>query len=424
MTLNRRPLGLSATYGYPEEIALTDSIAVGLINLSGVGGVGLNANSQTITGLPQPVNASDAVPLSYVQGLVQGISAVPSVQALASTNIANMTGTMTVDGVALVVGNRILLTGQTTGKTNGVWVIQSGAWTRPTVAPDYLTGSSAAGRFCFIEQGSVWGKTGWLCNSVPGSDVVDSNTLSFTQFSALGEVNAGSGLVESGSNGNTIAIALATNSGLQFTASQLDLLLAPTGGLQKTAAGLGALLADITLNSSASGLKVVGVPAGFQVAGTAVDANVTAANLNTLNDGATSQADALHTHLSVLRAQATAAIATNGGTACAVGDPVYWSATANVLARGDAASTSSAVIIGVMGVATPANGTGVVYKRGIAPGVLSGATPGAQVFLAVGGGYTQTIPTAAGATIIQLGAAVSATDLEVSIAYIGRRASS
>jgi hypothetical protein len=422
MTLNRRPLGLSATYGYPEEIALTDSIAVGLINLTGVGGVGINALGQSVTGLPQPVNSSDATPKSYVDGIAQGISAVPSVRALSSTNIANMTGAVTVDGVSLVAGNRVLLTGQTTASQNGVWVVQTGAWTRPTTAPDFLTGSSAAGRFAFVEGGSVWGKTGFLCNAIPGSDVVDTNALTFTQFSGLGEVTAGNGLIESGSNGNTIAVALAPNSGLQFTGAALDHLLTPTGSLQKSATGVGVLLADITLNTSASGLKVVGVPANFQIAGNTVDNNVTSTNLNTLNDGATSQADGLHTHLSVLRAQACAAVATNGSTACAVGDPVYWGPSGNVLGRGDASSTSNAVIIGVLGVATPANGTGVVYKRGIAPGVLSSAIPGGQVFLAVGGGYTQTIPTAAGATIIQIGAAVNATDLDVSIAYIGRRA--
>lgn len=48
----------------------------------------------------------------------------------ASTANLTLSGEQTVDGVALVTGDRILVKDQTTGSENGIWVVDTGAWTR------------------------------------------------------------------------------------------------------------------------------------------------------------------------------------------------------------------------------------------------------------------------------------------------------
>ena len=63
-----------------------------------------------------------------------------------------------------------------------------------------------------------------------------------------------------------------------------------------------------------------------------------------------------------------------------------------------------------------------VVRRGIATGVLTGATVGDRYYVAVGGGLTTTAPTGGGNNIILVGTAVNATDLEVNPQYMGRKA--
>lgn len=52
----------------------------------------------------------------------------------ASTSNLTLSGEQTVDGVSLVTGNRALATGQTDATENGIWVVDTGTWTRP---PDW-----------------------------------------------------------------------------------------------------------------------------------------------------------------------------------------------------------------------------------------------------------------------------------------------
>lgn len=417
---NRKLLAFSSDYGYEEEVLSTDTVQLPKLVLTGVAGTGIDANNLAVINVPDPVNPQDAVNKRYADNLAQGIDAIDSCRALAASNIASLSGTTTVDGVALVAGDRVLLIGQSDPTQNGVWVVQANTWTRPN---DFAPGLRSSGKHTFIESGdSVYASTGWVCNTQKGADVVGTNALSFVQFSGLGEVTAGSGLIKSSANGNTISVALANNPGLQFTNGALDHLLQATGALTKDSTGLGLLLKDATLGKDGSGLFVKGVPSLFTVGGNAVDANVTATALNTVSDGPGSQADAYHTHLSVLRAQALVDTHTNGSTALNGGDPVYWSSTGNTLARGDAAASSSANIIG-LAAATAASGNASVWKHGIMKNASTGLTPGQQVFLAVGGGLTQTVPTTAGATIISLGVASSSTDIDVAVKFIGRRAS-
>jgi hypothetical protein len=151
------------------------------------------SNNVVLNGTPSL--ATHAVNKGYVDAAIQGLSPKAPARALASANVASLSGTTTIDGVALAAGQRVLLKGQTTASQNGLWVVASGAWTRPT---DFSTGSSANGTYLFIEEGTVFADTAWLCTNDAGGDVVDTNSLTFVQFSGAGTYTAGTGLTLTG----------------------------------------------------------------------------------------------------------------------------------------------------------------------------------------------------------------------------------
>ena len=49
---------------------------------------------------------------------------------VATTASITLNGTQTIDGVALSVGERVLVKNQSTASTNGIYIVASGAWGR------------------------------------------------------------------------------------------------------------------------------------------------------------------------------------------------------------------------------------------------------------------------------------------------------
>lgn len=70
-----------------------------------------------------------------------------------ATSNVTLSGTQTIDTVALNVGDVVLAVAQTDASQNGSWVVQSGSWTRPT---DFDTdGEALPGSFVFILFGTT-----------------------------------------------------------------------------------------------------------------------------------------------------------------------------------------------------------------------------------------------------------------------------
>ena len=330
------------------------------------------------------------------------------------------------------------------GIDNGIWVVQAGAWTRPM---DFASGLNVAGAFTFVQQGTNYADTGWICTNDNPSDVVNTSPLTFVQFSAAGQILAGNGLqkvgntvsvkkgdgIEVTSNDNATNIDLALNPGLTLSGTspnkKLAALVAANQGLQIDGAnGLALLLNGTTLQVGVSGVSVKGVPNLFEIGGTATSqtpgtGQVTAANLNSLTAGASSNADSLHTHAlpSVPyagRVEFSQAVA----EAVAAGDPVYQSATNDRVGKGDAANDSKSRVFGVArtGQNTVGDAAPIVYV-GPCPGVLSGATAGDAYYLQSGGGIGTSLP-GAGRRVIRVGVAKNATDLHVFILDYGKKA--
>jgi hypothetical protein len=140
----------------------------------------IDMQSAKIVNLATPTAATDAATKGYVDTLSGGVDPKESVRSRSDANVT-LSGPQSVGGVSLVAGNRVLLMAQTNAVENGVWVVAAGAWSR---SADMAAGSSAAGAFCFVEEGT-YADVGYVCTTNVGADVVGTNALSFTQFSTF-----------------------------------------------------------------------------------------------------------------------------------------------------------------------------------------------------------------------------------------------
>ena len=146
-----------------------------------------------LTNLADPVNAQDAATKNYVDSTAQGLDVKQSVRAATTANIT-LSGTQTIDGVAVVAGDRVLVKNQTSQPTNGIYVAADGAWTRST---DMDVWTEFPGAFTFVEEGSTQADTGWVCTVNQGGTLGTTN-VTWAQFSGAGTYTAGTGLTLSG----------------------------------------------------------------------------------------------------------------------------------------------------------------------------------------------------------------------------------
>lgn len=150
----------------------------------------------------------------YVDSTSEGLDVKDSVKIATTANIT-LSGTQTIDGVAISADERVLVKDQSTASQNGIYLCKAGSWAR---ADDMAASGDAAGAFTFVEQGSTYSDVGFVCSSNKGSAVVGTNNLAFTQFSGSGTLSAGDGLDKTG---NTFSVDLKANGGLVIESTEL-----------------------------------------------------------------------------------------------------------------------------------------------------------------------------------------------------------
>lgn len=141
--------------------------------------------------IANPVAGGHAATKDYVDNIAKGLNIKAAVTAATTTNIT-LSGTQTIDGVALSVGDRVLVKNQTALQFNGVYIVAAGAWTR---ALDYAAGTTADSTFMFVQKGTTLADTGWVCTDNKDQAVVGSWSLNYTQFTGAGAgASAGLGI--------------------------------------------------------------------------------------------------------------------------------------------------------------------------------------------------------------------------------------
>lgn len=239
-----------------------------------------NATFNMLTINNAPSASTDVVNKAYADALIQGLDIKQSARAIATTNIASLSGPQTIDTVSLIAGDRVLLISQTTTTQDGIYIVAAGAWTRAT---DFAIGSTVAGSFIFIEEGSN-ADTGWVCTNNKGSDVVGTNDLIFTQFSGAGSITAGFGLTKTGS---TLDVVAGDNS-IDVQPDSIAVKLNATGALETTGTGVNVKVDNTHITKDGSNQLTIGtgtskIGTKSITVGLAAGAQVITHNFNTRN---------------------------------------------------------------------------------------------------------------------------------------------
>lgn len=158
---------------------------------------GIDAVNNKLINLGDPSSATDAVNLQTLQNYIRGITSIKDAVRVATTTSGTLASDFengdTIDGVALVTGDRILIKNQVAGATNGIYTVNaSGA---PTRAVDADTSVEVlAGMTMFVSEGTVNGNTTWQLTT-DNPIVLGTTALVFAQIGAATIYTASNGLV-------------------------------------------------------------------------------------------------------------------------------------------------------------------------------------------------------------------------------------
>lgn len=142
-----------------------------------------------------PILALEAATKQYVDNLAQGLDVKASVVVATNASIT-LSGEQTIDDISVVDGDRVLVRGNSAPQ-NGIYICKSGSWERSEDMDSWL---EVPGAFVFVEKGTVYGNTGWVCTADQGGTLGTTN-INWSQFAGVGTYTTdGQGLQVSGTN--------------------------------------------------------------------------------------------------------------------------------------------------------------------------------------------------------------------------------
>ena len=230
---------------------------------------------------------------SYVDSVANGLDVKESVRVATTADLsatyANGAGTLTassngaivIDGVTLVLNDRVLVKDQTTQTENGIYkvtTVGSGSaafvLTRTPDANDAaeLTG----GVFTFVEEGTANADNGYVATH-NGTPTFGTTNITFDQFSGAGQISAGNGLTKTG---NTID-AVGTANRISVSANAIDIASTYVGQSSITTLGT---VATGTWNADTIGIAYGGTGLTSVAKGSVLVAN-SANTLSALDGG-------------------------------------------------------------------------------------------------------------------------------------------
>jgi hypothetical protein len=204
-------------------------LSTNTVNSLAVPTASFSMNSQKIISLADPVDPQDAATKAYVDAARSGLDVKASVR-VATTADVTLSGEQTVDGVALVAGNRVLVKNQSNAQENGIYVVAAGSWSRADDANSDAKVTS--GMFTFVTEGTVNDNSGWVLTT-NDTIILGTTELSFVQFSGAGQITAGNGLTKTG---NTID-AVGTADRIIVNADSIDIASTYVGQTSITTLG-------------------------------------------------------------------------------------------------------------------------------------------------------------------------------------------
>jgi hypothetical protein len=191
-TPSLRTLGYDLTF---SQKAMPGNVRIDqLASINGVGG-NISMSGNKLLSVADPTNAQDAANKRYVDGVAEGLDVKASVYCATTANISLSGTALVIDNqTPSIVGTRVLVKDQTTASQNGIYTVQSGAWTRAT---DADTWNELVSAFVFVEQGTANMDSGWVCQADQGGTLGTTN-VPWSQFSGAGQITSGAGLTKTG----------------------------------------------------------------------------------------------------------------------------------------------------------------------------------------------------------------------------------
>jgi hypothetical protein len=119
---------------------------------------------------------TNAYTKAEVDSFLQGLDPKQSVRVATTANIT-LSGTQTIDTIAVVANDRVLVKNQTTAAQNGIYIVAAGAWTR---APDMDNWNEVPGAYVFTELGTQADR-GYVCTSNAGG-TLGTTAITWVQF--------------------------------------------------------------------------------------------------------------------------------------------------------------------------------------------------------------------------------------------------
>lgn len=196
------------------------------------------------------VKATRAWVTSYVADELAKLDSKQSVRVATTANIT-LAGPQTIDGIAVVAGDRVLVKNQTAAKDNGIYVAAVAAWVRAKDAD--VSADVTSGLIVSVEQGATLADTRWQLIT-DGAIVLSTTALTFQNVTqGFAPLNA------------PALVSPTANTPAQFDKSQL---LVNSAFLKRAGVEYG----DYTnyLASAALTLADIGKWAAFSTAGAAV----------------------------------------------------------------------------------------------------------------------------------------------------------
>jgi len=196
----------------------------------------VDVDSSRITNVTDPSGSQDAATKAYVDSVANGLDVKESVRvatitALATstynngngTITANANGALTIDGVTVTAGDRVLIKDQASAVQNGIYTVTTtGSGSAAFVltrGPDADTAAElTGGTFFFVEDGTTNAENGYVATH-NGTPTLGTTNILFAQFSGAGQITDGAALTKTG---NTLNVAV-DNSSIEVSGDALQI---------------------------------------------------------------------------------------------------------------------------------------------------------------------------------------------------------
>ncbi len=342
-----------------------------------------------------PTAGTHAANKDYVDATINGLSWKDSVLAATTANVNLATGgLLTVDGVTVTAGDRVLVKAQTLPAANGIYIAAAGAWTRSPDMDSTTPINEINAAAVFVEQGTLFNDTAWVqINTVT---VLGTDPIAFVQFSAPGSYTAGNGITLTGNQFSLTTPVTVANGGTGLTTL-------PTNGQLLIGNGTGYTLGTLTGGTAISIINGVGTitvnnTGIVSVVGTTNQITAsTVTGTTTLSIPTTFIAPGSIASTSTITAGTTLTVSGN------VANSFLYSGAAG-LVTSTAAPANGEILIGSTGAApakaTLTQGTGITISNGAGTITISANTASlVSTFSAGTTGFTPNTPTSGAVTL-------------------------